>query len=149
VTLESGQPFRFMISLARLEEFITARTTLLPTLYFLWLPVFHRARAQMQSTTGVNAGKQYSTRMFSPSRYSIPGQSGVPPCGPTTAGTTVCDTFETGFGPTGRNVFRAPFQSRWDFSLQKMFKLSERFKLKYELDVFNLFNHASFDAPEQ
>jgi hypothetical protein len=104
-------------------------------------------QAQTQSTTGVNAGRPY----FNPNVFGIPlinpGQSGVPPCGLTTAGTQACDTFETGFGPTGRNVFRAPFQNRWDFSLQKMFKLTERFQLKYQLDIFNLFNHTSFDAP--
>ena len=56
-----------------------------------------------------------------PNDFSIPflspGQSGVPPCGLTTAGTTACDTLETGYGGTGRNVFRAPFQTRFDFSV--------------------------------
>jgi hypothetical protein len=76
-----------------------------------------------------------------------PGQSGVPPCGATTVGTTTCDTFETGFGPTGRNIFRAPFQTRFDFSVVKNFKFSERFALKFQADAFNLFNHPSFDTP--
>ena len=36
-----------------------------------------------------------------------PGQSGVPPCGPTVNGTSTnfCDNVETGYGPTGRNIF--------------------------------------------
>ena len=76
-----------------------------------------------------------------------PGQSGVPPCGLTTAGTTACDTLETGDGGTGRNAFRAPFQLRFDLSVVKNFKLSERFGLKFQADAFNIFNHASFDAP--
>ncbi len=93
-----------------------------------------------------------SAPYINPNAFSIPflnpGQSGVPPCGPSTIGTpNVCDTFETGFGPTGRNVFRAPFQTRFDFSVVKNFKLSERFALKFQADAFNLFNHPSFDTP--
>lgn len=146
-TLESGQPFTvydFSGSVAGIyysaDDFITNPV----------LPLnagVTPSQAQTQGTTGINAGKPY----FNPDVFSIPllspGEDGVPPCGPTTAGTTVCDTYETGFGATGRNVFRAPFQSSFNFSLQKMFKLSERFQLKYQVDVFNLFNHPSFDAP--
>jgi hypothetical protein len=77
-----------------------------------------------------------------------PGQGGVPPCGLSTTGTpNVCDTFETSFGSTGRNVFRAPFQTRFDFSIVKNFKLSERVALKFQADAFNIFNHPNFDAP--
>jgi len=86
-----------------------------------------------------------------PNDFSIPflspGQSGVPPCGPTTAGTTACDTLETGYGGTGRNVFRAPFQTRFDFSVFKNFKVTERVALKFQADAFNIFNHPSFDTP--
>jgi Carboxypeptidase regulatory-like domain len=86
-----------------------------------------------------------------PNDFSIPflqpGQDGVPPCGLTTAGTTACDTQETGFGNNGRNLFRAPFQTRFDFSVFKNFKLTERFALKFQADAFNIFNHPNFDAP--
>jgi hypothetical protein len=92
-----------------------------------------------------------SVPYINPNDFSIPflnpGQNGVPPCGPTTGGTTACDTFETGFGPTGRNVFRAPFQTRFDFSVVKNFAISERVALKFQADAFNLFNHPSFDTP--
>jgi len=88
---------------------------------------------------------------INPNSFSIPflqpGQSGVPPCGPTTAGTTVCDTQETGYGSNGRNLFRAPFQTRFDFSIFKNFKVSERVALKFQADAFNIFNHPNFDAP--
>ena len=33
------------------------------------------------------------------------------------------------------------------YLFQRRCKINERFHLKYELDVFNLFNHPSFDAP--
>jgi hypothetical protein len=78
-----------------------------------------------------------------------PGQEGVPPCGPTLNGTSTnfCDTFETGYGNNGRNIFRAPFQTRFDISIFKNFKVSERFALKFQADAFNIFNHPSFDTP--
>jgi carboxypeptidase family protein len=89
-----------------------------------------------------------------PNDFGIPflnplpnGANGVPPCGLTTAGTMACDTFETGFGPIGRNVFRAPFQTRFDFSIVKNFKITERVAAKFEADAFNIFNHPNFDAP--
>ena len=86
-----------------------------------------------------------------PNDFSIPflspGQSGVPPCGPTTAGTTVCDTLETGYGGNSRNIFRAPFQTRFDFSVFKNFKVTEHTALKFQADAFNIFNHPSFDTP--
>ncbi len=87
-----------------------------------------------------------------PNVFSVPyvlptdGSNGVPPC-QTISGYQVCDNFETGFGTTGRNIFRAPFETRFDFSVFKNFNLSERFKLKYEFDAFNVFNHPSLDAP--
>jgi hypothetical protein len=65
------------------------------------------------------------------------GQMGVP------AG----DTLETSYGATGRNIFRAPFQVRFDMSLFKETKLSERFALRFDAEAFNIFNHPAFDAP--
>ena len=77
-----------------------------------------------------------------------PGTGGVPPCEALpNAPNPVCDTYETSFGTTGRNSFRAPFETLFDFSMFKTFSLSERFKLKFEADAFNLFNHPDFDAP--
>jgi Carboxypeptidase regulatory-like domain/TonB dependent receptor len=96
---------------------------------------------------GVLANSPY----VNPDDFSIPfltpGEDGVPPC-ETIGGTQVCDTQETGFGNTGRNVFRAPFQTNFNFSIFKNFKLSDRFQLKYQFDAFNLFNHPSFDTPD-
>lgn len=78
-----------------------------------------------------------------------PGQSGVPPCGPVDDGfsNNFCDNVETGYGAASRNNFRSPFQSRFDLSVLKDIKLSERFSLRYQADFFNLFNHTSFDSP--
>ncbi len=96
----------------------------------------------VQGTPGLN-----------PNNFAIPlvqpGQDGVPPCGPTADGSAsnFCDTLETGYGAAGRNNFSSPFQSRFDFSLYKNIKLTERLTLRYQADFFNLFNTPSFDAP--
>ncbi len=102
-----------------------------------------------------SSGPNTGTRVpyVNPDVFSLPlvspGQSGVPPCGPTVGGTTAnfCDTQETGYGNNGRNLFRAPFQTRFDVSILKTFKITERVALKFEADAFNIFNHPSFDTP--
>jgi len=91
--------------------------------------------------------------VLDPTKFGVPflqpGQMGVPLCGPTTTSATAnfCDTVETGFGNSGRNLFRGSFQSRFDFSVIKETKLTERFSLKYTAQFFNVFNHPSFDTP--
>jgi hypothetical protein len=59
------------------------------------------------------------------------------------------DAYETNFIPGGgqRNIFRQAWQKRADISLVKVTQITERFSLKYTLDVFNLTNHPSFDIP--
>ena len=57
------------------------------------------------------------------------------------------DTFETNFASGQRNIFRQAWQRRTDISLVKTLQVSERFSLKYTLDVFNLTNTASYDIP--
>jgi hypothetical protein len=105
----------------------------------------------LQGTTGVNAGNPVLNGGAFGINVNAPGSNGVPPCGPTTdePGNPVaaCDFSETGFSSAGRNAFRGPFQTRFDFSVFKLFKLNERFTLRYDAQFFNLFNHASFDAP--
>jgi hypothetical protein len=101
----------------------------------------------LQGTTGINAQKPVlnAAAFGIPAPYS-PGTNGVPLCDNSTA-TPACDNFENGYASGGRNIFRGPFQNRWDFGLFKNFKLNERFQLKYDLKAFNVFNHPSFDIP--
>ncbi len=106
------------------------------------VPGVTSGQAQLQGTTGVNAGKPVlNVADFAP-QFVAPGTNGVPPCD-----STGCDVYESLFSNTGRNLFRAPFEVRFDMSLGKEFVLNERFRLRFNFDAFNVFNHPDFDAP--
>jgi hypothetical protein len=101
-------------------------------------------QATLQGTTGVNPSKpMFNVADFYP-QFVQPGTFGVPPC-ETGVG---CDSYESNFSNTGRNLFRGPFGVRFDMSLGKEFVLNERFRLRFNVDAFNLFNHPDFDAPD-
>jgi carboxypeptidase family protein/TonB-dependent receptor-like protein len=100
------------------------------------------AQAKLQGTLGVNAGNPVlNANDFLP-QFVAPGTNGVPACD-----ATGCDMFESLYGNSGRNLFRGPFQVRFDMSLAKEFPIKERFRLRFEADAFNMFNHPDFDAP--
>jgi hypothetical protein len=99
-------------------------------------------QAELQGTLGVNANKPVlNANDFLP-QFVAPGTNGVPACD-----ASGCDLFQSLYGNTGRNLFRAPFQVRFDMSLAKEFQIKERFRLRFETDAFNIFNHPDFDAP--
>jgi hypothetical protein len=64
-----------------------------------------------------------------------------------TKGVPAGDNFETDFTTGQRNIFRQSFQSRWDASLVKTAKITEKMTMRYTFDVYNLTNTASFDIP--
>jgi hypothetical protein len=98
----------------------------------------------LQGTTGINANKPVlNVKAFGPAPTYAPGTNGVPPCD----SSGVCDVYENGYATTGRNIFRGPFQTRFDFAVFKTFKINERFSLRYDAQFFNIFNHPSFDTP--
>jgi hypothetical protein len=151
---QSGQPFSvidFSGSAASIffsaDDFIT--NPILPLAPGITPKQATQGGTDNSFTSGPLAGVRVP--YINPNDFSIPflapGQSGVPPCGLTTAGTTACDTQETGYGSNGRNIFRSPFQMRFDMSLFKTFAVTERVALKFQADAFNIFNHPSFDAP--
>lgn len=51
------------------------------------------------------------------------------------------------FGNGGRNILYGPGRTNVDFSVFKNFAITERFRLQFRTEVFNLFNHAQFDLP--
>ncbi len=93
--------------------------------------------AELQGTTGIDPNKP----LLNSAAFYVPqipsGTMGVP------AG----DNLETGFGSTGRNIFRGPFQERFDISAVKVTRFKERYSIKFQADVLNVFNHPSFDVP--
>lgn len=139
---QSGQPYSvydYSGSVASLyygtNQFIT--NAIVPL-----IPGVTPKQAQLQGTLGVNAG----TAVLNPAdffpQFVSPGTNGVPACD-----TSGCDSYESLFGNSGRNLFRAPFQVRFDMSLAKEFAIKDRFRVRFEADAFNIFNHPDFDAP--
>ncbi len=51
------------------------------------------------------------------------------------------------FGNLGRNTFFGPNFKQIDVSVLKDMKISERFKLEYRAEIFNIFNRPNFDQP--
>lgn len=51
------------------------------------------------------------------------------------------------YGTFGRNGFRGPSRSNFDFSVSKVTGITERTSLEYRADFFNLLNHAEFNNP--
>ncbi|MBA3355305.1 MAG: carboxypeptidase regulatory-like domain-containing protein [Pyrinomonadaceae bacterium] len=51
-------------------------------------------------------------------------------------------------GSLGRNVLRAPSQSRFDLGIVKSTKLTENVAVELGWDVFNVFNRANFASPD-
>ena len=101
----------------------------------------------LQGTTGINGALPVlNQNAFGIPAPIAPGDPnwGVPPCDPVTG---ACDYFETPYTTGGRNIFRGPFQNRFDFGLEKNFAINERLALKYDVVAFNIFNHPSFDIP--
>ena len=52
------------------------------------------------------------------------------------------------FGNVGRNTMRAPGVVNLDLSLFRTFKLTERFKLEFRAEAFNITNTPHFNAPD-
>jgi len=51
------------------------------------------------------------------------------------------------FGNLGRNALRGPNFTWSDFYLSKWFPLTEQLKLRFDVQFFNVFNHANFALP--
>jgi len=137
VIAQSGEPFNFYDFSGAVAGVYYGQFASISDPIIGFQPGVTPQSVMLQGTTGVDAGKPYID-VSKLARPVIPdGTSGVP----------VGDTFETGWANTGRNVFRAPFQARADVSLAKVFRVNDRFNVRYSAEAYNLTNHPSFDAP--
>ena len=82
---------------------------------------------------------------------SIPGVSLAPPGGLTPNAWINPAAFSVPvngtFGNLGRNAFRAPGISQLDMGLSRFISINERVSLRFRADLFNVFNHTQFGAP--
>src|SRR5262249_38410617 len=51
-------------------------------------------------------------------------------------------------GNSGVGIVQGPSLKLWDFSMRKQFRLTERFRLRFQADMFNAFNRANFKNPD-
>ena len=51
------------------------------------------------------------------------------------------------YGGQGRGIFNGPGLANWDLSLAKDIAVTERVKLQFRAEAFNLLNHANFGTP--
>jgi hypothetical protein len=56
-------------------------------------------------------------------------------------------TARGGFGNLGRNTFRGPMQKRFDLSIAKTTRVTERMSVELGFDIFNVFNTVNFANP--
>jgi hypothetical protein len=56
----------------------------------------------------------------------------------------VCGAPDTRRGTCGVGTLEGPGAQTWDFSLRRNFGLTERFKLRFQADIFNAFNRTNF-----
>ncbi len=53
------------------------------------------------------------------------------------------------YGDAGRGILRGPGRTNLDFSVFKQFPITERFRLQFRGEFFNILNHPQFDLPGQ
>ncbi len=51
------------------------------------------------------------------------------------------------FGNASRDIFHSPGTIQWDMSVSRKFQFTERFKLEFRAEFFNIMNHANWNAP--
>ena len=139
---ESGQPYSVYDFSGSVGSLYLGTSDYIGNPIVPLVPGVSAKQAQLQGTTGVNPGLPVlNAADFSP-QFVAPGTNGVPACD-----ASGCDLYESLYGNSGRNLFRGPFQVRFDMTLGKDFAIGERVHLRFNADAFNVFNHPDFDAP--
>jgi hypothetical protein len=85
-------------------------------------------------------------KLISPDGTGAPAAPQLGGCTPAVAG-GFCNPQPGEVGNLQLNAFSGPKYFDWDFSAAKDFDLTERFKLTFRADAFNVLNHPSFQVP--
>jgi len=59
---------------------------------------------------------------------------------------TMCETGPDCYGNLGFNAITGPGRQNWDVSLLKNFSFTERLKLEFRVEAFNIWNHPQFEG---
>jgi len=59
---------------------------------------------------------------------------------------TVCETGPDCYGNLGFDAITGPGRQNWDISLLKNFAFTERFKMEFRVEAFNIWNHPQFEG---
>jgi hypothetical protein len=135
--LQSGQPYN-------VYDFSgTVGSIFFSSSDFLTNPVLPLAPGvtKRQALTGHSGAFGASDAAFNATAFQYPlltpGVDGVP------AG----DPYESGFANGGRNIFRSSFQKSANIAFIKQTKIAEKTNLRLSMEVLNITNTPSFDAP--
>jgi hypothetical protein len=77
--------------------------------------------------------------------YIPAGTDGVPATDPVSG---ITDEYETAFNSGQRNIFRQAAQNRVDLSIRKDLSITEKLKMQFQFNIFNVFNTTSLDVPQ-
>jgi len=64
-----------------------------------------------------------------------------------TAAFSFTDADNGTFGNSGRNILQGPGTKNWDASIMRMFSFTERYRLQFRADFFNLTNRVALKNP--
>lgn len=112
-----------------------------------WTPVSTAVRSSLGNVTGLRNGTPMGDFLGGPignctNPLTVQGGS---PCIDTT--NFLDPSLQTDFGNIARNSFRGSGYFDTDFNVTKSFNVTERMKFSVGANIFNLFNHANFDLP--
>lgn len=96
---------------------------------------FRFPRPSQDGNGNFPSGKRDPSQFFDPTVFFAP--PGIP-------GTTTVEP-----GNSGRNSLNGPRLKDFDFTLQKITSISERYKVHFRVEAFNLLNHPSFNLPDR
>ena len=109
---------------------------------------------QMNGITALQSGRPYNVGLTGPA-IGLANRPDYVAGQPINGPNTVAQWFNTAafrmpapgrYGNAGRDLVRGPGIDKWDFSMFKNFRVSERLNVQFRWESFNLFNTANFDA---